>query len=568
MLPHSLPLYRLTTDDGVPVVGQDFRLEITRNRIDSFTCRTVTTVSDYGVDNGEYLILGMCYADPMLFTDELLSIQRSNIYHMGVLVRITERLGEIEHNLFAIEVEILERVVLGELSLNNETLEVDWASLEDDEENEDDQAVENCMSLIRILRREKIFFNTHTALNQPHMSNWETLNTTANIVLNDSESRLRWLQECNNSKRIDQLIHYLLPEIHKYESNKPPPPPPQIAKRQTIQQTTDLVAYLKTLSLPQNVLAHIQSDMNRYPKLDPKTQEHAALHEYLYWVGSLPWGQFSSHQVDLHALRRELDRTHYGLQDTKQLLVEHMTIQRLTGKSNGSIMCFVGNPGTGKTTLAKSIATATGRQTVRIALGGISDEAELRGHRRTYVQSRPGRIMAGIRSVGQLDPVIILDEVDKTFQNFKGGDITAGLLELLDPEQNNEFLDRYLEFGVDLSRCLFICTANDINGIPGPLRDRVEIVEFRDYTQDERLHILRDYLLPKNLAAYCLTNHDIDIPDMVLDSISKTVQVRDMERQLQKLLRVAAVEIEVDGLLSTVLGHPPVKPVPRSLGFA
>jgi endopeptidase La len=257
----------------------------------------------------------------------------------------------------------------------------------------------------------------------------------------------------------------------------------------------------------------------------------------------VPWGITSFQVVNLFELIDNLNETHHGLDEVKEHILEYMTIEQISGSSKGTTLCFAGPPGTGKTSIAKQIAKATNRKIIKIAFGGMTDEAEIRGHRRTYVATKPGRVVAGLSQAQTMDPLFLLDEIDKI--GGHRGDPVSALLELLDPEQNSEFVDRYLEVGIDLSKAMFVCTANYLEQIPPPLKDRLEIIKFRDYTYDERLIIANNFLLPKAFEEYKLTDFDIKFDTGTIESLCRTNAIRDLERKIKKLLRKAAVSIQI-----------------------
>jgi ATP-dependent Lon protease len=288
----------------------------------------------------------------------------------------------------------------------------------------------------------------------------------------------------------------------------------------------------------------ISQETERLKNLPSTSLEHQTVKEYLNWLQKLPWNKFSYQEPDLKNFKSILNESHYGLDQVKECILEHMTIEKLSNNSRGTIICFVGPPGTGKTSIAKAIAKATNRKIIKIALGGMSDEAELRGHRRTYVASRPGRIIAGLKSCQTFDPLILLDEIDK-LDSYRGNAGNA-LLEILDPEQNNEFIDRYMEVPIDLSKVLFICTANYENKIPPALKDRFEIIEFREYNQKEKNIIVEKFLIPEIMQDYSITDLDINFEDDSLVRICLQAGIRDIKRTIQKLLRKAAVKITVE----------------------
>lgn len=293
------------------------------------------------------------------------------------------------------------------------------------------------------------------------------------------------------------------------------------------------------------------AEVDRLEKLPPTSMEYHTVKDYLTWVQNIPWGVNSTVTPDLTKLVEILDETHYGLNDVKEHILEYLTIEAITRKSQGTVLCFLGNPGTGKTSIAKQIAKACNKEIVKIAVGGMSDEAEIRGHRRTYVASRPGRIVTGLKSAKTMDPLILFDEVDKI--DAQRGDPTSALLELFDPEQNSEFIDRYLEIPVDLSKAMFITTANYIENIPAPLRDRMEIINFRDYTTEEKVTIINDFVLPKAKRDYEIIDFDIDIDLEVVDFLADKYRIREIKRKLYKYLRKATVDIYVHGKDSVLI---------------
>lgn len=313
-----------------------------------------------------------------------------------------------------------------------------------------------------------------------------------------------------------------------------------------------LRARIEAADPPAEVMKAVDREFNRLDSMQGGGAEANVIRTWLELVADLPWQRRAELSTNLDAVSERLDADHTGLGDVKQRILEHMAVLQLSGNPQGTVLCLAGPPGVGKTSLARSVAEATGRPFVRIALGGVRDEAEIRGHRRTYVGALPGRILSGLRKAEARNPVMLLDEIDKMGASFGGGSPESALLEVLDPEQHNVFTDHYLEQSFDLSEVLFICTANDLGQLSAPLRDRLEIVEISGYTRQEKAQIARKHLLPRQLTAHGVGPSEdlgpaLEIEDAALESIidsyTREAGVRQLERELIRLCRAAALTV-------------------------
>ncbi|CAO2819399.1 unnamed protein product [Amaranthus hypochondriacus] len=304
---------------------------------------------------------------------------------------------------------------------------------------------------------------------------------------------------------------------------------------------------MQSAGMPTNIWKHAQRELRRLKKMQPQQPGYNSSRVYLELLADLPWQKATEEQkLDLKAAKERLDSDHYGLVKVKQRIIEYLAVRKLKPDARGPVLCFVGPPGVGKTSLATSIAAALGRKFIRISLGGVKDEADIRGHRRTYIGSMPGRLIDGIKRVGVSNPVMLLDEIDKTGSDVRG-DPAAALLEVLDPEQNKTFNDHYLNVPYDLSKIIFVATANKVNPIPPPLLDRMEVIELPGYTPEEKVKIAMQYLIPRVLDQHGLSYEFLRIPENMVEHIinryTREAGVRNLERNLSALARAAAVKV-------------------------
>jgi len=341
----------------------------------------------------------------------------------------------------------------------------------------------------------------------------------------------------------------------------------------------ELEAQLRKKAMPSVVEERALRELRKLRRMPPMSPEFTVARNFVDWIVSIPWTERTDEVLDISHARAILDADHYGLDEVKDRILDFIAVLSLVGRLDGQILCLVGPPGVGKTSLGRSIARALGRRFVRMALGGVRDEAEIRGHRRTYIGSMPGRIIQAMRRAEVVNPVILLDEVDKLGQDFRG-DPAAALLEVLDPEQNTTFTDNYLEVDYDLSQVLFITTANSLAGIPEPLRDRMEILRIAGYLDHEKLAIARQYLLPRQIEANGLKKEEVVLEPDVLTAImrgyTREAGVRELERRIARVTRKLArkrAEVVSEGQMQTVsvedlkelLGAPPFDPDDTSL---
>lgn len=309
--------------------------------------------------------------------------------------------------------------------------------------------------------------------------------------------------------------------------------------------------------IPEEAVETVEKEIQRLEMTPNSSPNYGIIHSYVEWILDLPWGEYSEDKLDLKRARKILDEDHYGLEKVKKRIVEYLAVLKLKKDMKAPILCLYGPPGVGKTSLGKSVARALNRKFERFSLGGIHDEAEIRGHRRTYIGALPGRILRSMKKAGTGNPVIMLDEIDKVGSDFRG-DPTSALLEVLDPEQNDTFTDNYLELDYDLSKVMFIATANSLDTIPAPLRDRMEVINISGYTLEEKVQIARKYLIPKQIKENGLSNKQFKISkaaiEKIIDEYTRESGVRNLERQIGAVCRNVAAQIASDDIEKMSVG--------------
>lgn len=340
----------------------------------------------------------------------------------------------------------------------------------------------------------------------------------------------------------------------------------EIGEDNTQTDADQFEAQLQTLEADDEIKEKIQKEIDRFRSSSNMASENGVIRGYIETLLAMPWDKKDEEKVSLKDAEQVLNEDHYGLEKVKERILEYLSVRLLTGKGESPILCLVGPPGTGKSSIARSVARALDKQYVRISLGGVRDEAEIRGHRKTYVGAMPGRIAAALKNAGVKNPVMLLDEVDKASNDYKG-DVFSALLEVLDSEQNSKFRDNYIELPLDLSEVLFIATANTLSTIPRPLLDRMEVIEVNSYTENEKIHIAKEHLIPKQIQIHGLKKSQVSITDKALEKIimhyTREAGVRNLERRIGDICRKAAREIVEEDRRTVKIG---VKTIEKYLG--
>jgi len=363
----------------------------------------------------------------------------------------------------------------------------------------------------------------------------KVLNSEIDILKIEKEIDTKVQENISKSQRkfiIQEQIKILQDELGEDEDGSP-----EFAK---------IREQINKAKMPKEVEAKALEELTKLKKTPPMSPESTVIRNYLDWLVEIPWSKRTKDNLNIKHVQKILDEDHFGLEKPKERIVEHIAVLNLVKSMKGQILCFVGPPGVGKTSLGKSIARALGRNFVRISLGGIRDEAEIRGHRKTYIGSMPGKIIQSMKRAGTINPVILLDEIDKMSMDFRG-DPSSAMLEVLDPEQNNSFNDHYIEVDYDLSQVMFITTANVRYNIPLPLQDRMEIIELPGYLEYDKLEIAKRHILPKQLVAHGIENKNVTISDAAIKKViteyTREAGVRNLERELATVCRKIARDV-------------------------
>lgn len=494
------------------------------------------------------------------------------VYHHATLCKITKRIKKDNHGTIKLTVVGEKRVELESLYTEGECYYAKVRYLEDihGDPNEETALVRKLTEQMQsmngasqLLPRELISNITHG------LSASELADTIGHYINSDLVEREKILAEPDINKRLLLVLASMqkekaINEIENSINNRVKKSIDENQKEFYLREKLKAIkeelgdtpngedeverfrSMIKDNPYPQNVKDKLTEELARYEMMPSTSPEANVVRTYLDWMTKLPWFEMTEDNQDITKVEKILDEDHFGLKKPKERIVEQLAVKQMTQSLKAPIICLVGSPGVGKTSISKSIARALDRKFVKISLGGVTDESEIRGHRRTYLGSMPGRIIQGMKKAGVMNPVFLLDEIDKMASDYKG-DPTSAMLEVLDPEQNSMFSDNYIEEPYDLSQVLFIATANDLGGIPGPLRDRLEIIELSSYTEQEKLMIAKDHLIKKELKNHGLTDEQLTITDDALMYIirhyTREAGVRQLERLIAAICRKSVLKI-------------------------
>lgn len=494
------------------------------------------------------------------------------VYHQATLCKITKRIKKDNHGTIKLTVVGEKRVELESLYTEGESYYAKVRYLEDihGDPNEETALVRKLTEQMQsmngasqLLPRELISNITHG------LSASELADTIGHYINSDLVEREKILAEPDINKRLLLVLASMqkekaINEIENSINNRVKKSIDENQKEFYLREKLKAIkeelgdtpngedeverfrSMIKDNPYPQNVKDKLTEELARYEMMPSTSPEANVVRTYLDWMTKLPWFEMTEDNQDITKVEKILDEDHFGLKKPKERIVEQLAVKQMTQSLKAPIICLVGPPGVGKTSISKSIARALDRKFVKISLGGVTDESEIRGHRRTYLGSMPGRIIQGMKKAGVMNPVFLLDEIDKMASDYKG-DPTSAMLEVLDPEQNSMFSDNYIEEPYDLSQVLFIATANDLGGIPEPLRDRLEIIELSSYTEQEKLMIAKDHLIKKELKNHGLTDEQLTITDDALMYIirhyTREAGVRQLERLIAAICRKSVLKI-------------------------
>lgn len=543
----DLPIFFLSATEGLPVLGKkfDFTIESEDEELSKIYLQKC--------EQSDEVIIGL-YPQPYARISDLSpEKQFKKIGPVCYICKISE-LEELDRNKFVVFSEPTQKVIIEEMDFENKTAEMILVDESPEYIFTNDEAKTVYDFIIYVmdeLEVTSIPFVKQT-VKSPTLSYMEQIDIIAHHLIDDPAIKFIYNQTPADEDRAKEFVYYLLNTyepvdvipLSKVTSFENP------FSSKTREDTSSSSPKDVNSKFPEYVQEKLIKELQRYKRLPSSSLEAQTALDYIEIVNSFPWVAQTKNiaNLDLKTFISKLNETHYGMDDIKSKIEEHIALEIHLGKPIGTIMCFCGPPGTGKTSIAKAIAKASGREIIKIALGGVTDEAEFRGHRRTYVASKPGRIIEGLIKSKTQDPIILFDEVDKLSSSSSKGDPTSALLEILDPEQNEEFIDRYMELPVDLSKVTFIATANYLEKIPKPLLDRLDIIPFRFYTEEERKEILQTYMIPSIVKKYNLKDFELTYTDSIIAKLTSSQSIRVMEKNLKSIFRMIVKDHLVTGL--------------------
>ena len=544
----------------VPLPSNEFKIEVGRSN------------SVMALDAAEKMYGGNIVL--LVQKDGSTDVNKDDIQPIGVLAKITLKLKLPSGN-YRVKFKISNRVSITEYASEDPYFVVNYEKLFSilDNDNMEEALAKNVEN--ELLNNQSILASSNEVLKL--LQDKANLDVLTDVIayqlkLSSNQSKYRYLEELSVSKRLNMILEDIEREkqIVEIENKINKDVKKSIddsqkeyylrEKMKAIQnelgdkarQEEDVETLRKAIEdahLPENVYKKAMDELQKYASTSNQMAESGIIRSYLDWIIKLPWYKASEDNQDLADVAKKLDKNHYGLKKVKDRIIEYLAVKMMTGKNPSTILCFAGPPGVGKTSLARSISEALGRKFVKQSLGGVRDESEIRGHRRTYLGALPGRILKGMKDAGTVNPVFLLDEIDKMTADYRG-DPAAAMLEVLDPEQNKFFSDNYLEEPYDLSQVMFITTANDLSNIPGPLRDRMEIIELSSYTEIEKFNIGTKYLFERNLEEHGLKADQLTIDDDVYYAIirnyTREAGVRELNRMIATICRKTVKNILID----------------------
>lgn len=546
----------------IPLPGNEFKLEVGR---DNSVQALEASEKMYG---GNIILL-------IQKDSSVIDVTQNDVEPIGVLAKITLKL-KLPNGNYRVRFKITNRVEIKEFTSLDPYFVCNYEKLFSILQNDDTESALMKNLLQEVSAGGQSYINSPEEVNRI-LKNGTNADTLSDVIafqlrINSGLSKYRYLEELVVSRRLEMLLEDFEREkqIQEIETKINKEVKKSIdesqkeyylrEKMKAIQnelgdkarQEEDVEKLRKQIEeahLPKNVYEKAKSELQKYASTSSQMAESGVIRSYLEWIINLPWYKESQDNQDLNDVIKKLDQNHYGLEKIKERIVEYLAVKMMTGHNPSTILCFAGPPGVGKTSLAKSISEALGRKFVKQSLGGVRDESEIRGHRRTYIGALPGRILKGMKDAGTVNPVFLLDEIDKMTADYRG-DPAAAMLEVLDPEQNKFFSDNYLEEPYDLSQVMFITTANDLSNIPAPLRDRMEIIELSSYTEIEKFNIGFKHLIPRQLEEHGLKPEQLSISEdamyAIIQSYTREAGVRELNRMIANICRKTVKKILVD----------------------